>query len=521
MWRCAIGSVAGIRRCSPALRAWATSMRWLGALLDFSEKTHTRNDRIGADRIRIAISFHNHELGSSEEEDQFRRWQRWITPAMLKHQHWVHALRQVASHKTSTLMQNARDSSRNSWTSWLQEGPASGLGRQHRMSRTAIGWIPNPSYKAISADDDQCDCDYALLEGEVVVHESPTTSTWDHAEAESPSADTVPASAQQHVDAEASRWRVHWAGGEDMPPCQWPADLGPLPPMLELSLLKLALLSFPEGLGLGWDGIHPRCLLRLCDSVLLALLRLLFLCEATGTWPTWSTAVIVALLPKSSAGLRPIGLFPWLPKIWMKIRRQEAIRWELANDRPYLYAGPGKGANVATWTQAARAEHAASTALPLSYGMSLLDLVKAFDSVPWHVLVREGRRLGYNLWILRLSIAAYRAPRLIRIDGIVSKPVTPHRSLAAGSGLATTEMRLIMIHIVDAALKVAPHANPTLYVDDLSVEVVGTDKFVLKHLGTFTRSACEGIADNLMAVSDTKSLCIASNDVWAGPSTMT
>ena len=31
---------------------------------------------------------------------------------------------------------------RNSWMSWLQEGPAGGLGRQHRMSRCATGWIP-------------------------------------------------------------------------------------------------------------------------------------------------------------------------------------------------------------------------------------------------------------------------------------------------------------------------------------------------------------------------------------------
>ena len=225
---------------------------------------------------------------------------------------------------------------------------------------------------------------------------------------------------------------------------------------MQLETLKYALASFPDGLGLGWDAIHPKAVLRLSDLLLMALLRLLFLCEVAGEWPEGSTAVIIALLPKSSPGLRPIGLFPWLPKIWTKIRRQEATRWELANDRPYLYAGPGRGANVATWVQAARAAHAASFPVPMEYGMTLLDLIKAFDSVPWHVLVREAQRLGYNLWLLRLSIAAYRAPRHIRIDGVVSRPVVPNRSLAAGSGSATTEMRLVMIHIVDAALIVAP-----------------------------------------------------------------
>ena len=108
---------------------------------------------------------------------------------------------------------------------------------------------------------------------------------------------------------------MHWACDHPMPPCSWPTDLGPLPPMLELELLKYAPTSFPDALGLGWDGIHPRSLHRLSDQVLLALLRLLFLREATGQWPRLTAMVIVALLPKTSPGLRPIGLFPWLPNI--------------------------------------------------------------------------------------------------------------------------------------------------------------------------------------------------------------
>ena len=380
------------------------------------------------------------------------------------------------------------------------------------MSRTAIGWSPNAAQSKEEEDEYVHEVDRQPLEDEIKVHRCPTDLTWERSGATNPINGSVPCSLQQHVDGEANDWSGHWACDTDMPPCQWPADLGPLPPMLELELLRQVLTTFPDGLGLGWDSIHPRSLLRLSDQVLMALLRLLFLYEATGEWPGLTTAVIVALLPKTSPGLRPIGLFPWLPKIWTRVRRQEATRWEIANDRPYLYAGQGKGANVATWTQAARAEHAASAPLPLAYGMTLLDLVKAFDTVPWHILVREARRLGYNLWILRLSIAAYKAPRIIRIDGIVSKPLLPKRSLAAGSGSATTEMRLVMIHLVDVALAIAPRANPTLYVDDLSIEVVGTDRFVIKHLCAFTKTACKGIQDGLMTVSGTKSQCTASND---------
>ena len=91
--------------------------------------------------------------------------------------------------------------------------------------------------------------------------------------------------------------------------------------------------------------------------------------------------------------------------------------------------------------------------------MALVDLVKAFDRV-WHVIVREARKLGYSLWILRLSIAAYRADRVVRVCGVFSQLITPQRSLTAGSAFVTTEMRLVLIHIVDAALLVAPVGGP-------------------------------------------------------------
>ena len=109
---------------------------------------------------------------------------------------------------------------------------------------------------------------------------------------------------------------------------------------------KDALATFPDVLGLGWDGLHPKALLRLGDELLKAILRLLFLCECKGQWPDLSTDVVVALLPKPTGGRRPIGLFPWLPTNWAKVRRKTADKWEKANARPYLCAEAGKGAEA-------------------------------------------------------------------------------------------------------------------------------------------------------------------------------
>ena len=49
------------------------------------------------------------------------------------------------------------------------------------------------------------------------------------------------------------------------------------------------------------------------------------------------------------------------------------------------------------------------------YAQALLDLVKAFDRVPHWLLLREAYALGYPIWMLKLSIATYRLPRVIRV----------------------------------------------------------------------------------------------------------
>ena len=235
---------------------------------------------------------------------------------------------------------------RASWTSWLREGPAKGLSRQHRMSRVAHGWVAMPHVEEqevshLGGLDDPLEQQDIRDLMEVQARDAPTEENPVVTYTNVPR--RVPASLQQTADNEASQWASQWGAGKTFPPCEWPADLGPLPPQMELTAFKRALVSFPTALGLGWDDIHPRALLRLHDVVLLALLRILFLCETIGGWPSSIALVIIALLPKSAGGLRPIGLFPWLPKIWAKVRRRVALEWEERVQRPYLYAGPGRG----------------------------------------------------------------------------------------------------------------------------------------------------------------------------------
>ena len=75
----------------------------------------------------------------------------------------------------------------------------------------------------------------------------------------------------------------------------------------------------------------------------------------------------------------------------------------MLHDIPSLFGGLAKGAQRAAWAAAFAAESAASSAQ--EHVVSLLDLVKAFERIPHHLVARADARLGFNLIILRLSLS--------------------------------------------------------------------------------------------------------------------
>ena len=206
-----------------------------------------------------------------------------------------------------------------------------------------------------------------------------------------------PLAAQDAANSERTAWGAQWAANTRHDQLDWPEETEMLPPM-SLERFKSALFSFAAGTGLGWDGVHPRALLRLSDPMLRRWMAVMLKCEREGLWPQHVGVVVIVLLPKGDGTFRPIGLLPHLPRVWMRARRDEAKQWENSCDRKFLYAGTGRGSTVAAWKQAARAEVAAASGE--KYAQVLLDLVKAFERIPYRVLLREALRLNYPLRLL-------------------------------------------------------------------------------------------------------------------------
>jgi hypothetical protein len=128
------------------------------------------------------------------------------------------------------------------------------------------------------------------------------------------------------------------------------------------------------------------------------------------------------------------------------------------------------GAQRAAWLASFEAEQA--NAKGHDQAAALLDLVKAFEMVPHHLLAQAAKEAGYSIRILRMSLAAYRIARSIGVDGVYSKQVTAARGITAGSGMATTELRLLLTELVYLLRKTWPVAIK-LYVDDLTITASG------------------------------------------------
>ncbi len=68
------------------------------------------------------------------------------------------AIFQVAASNNANAMEvRPRAAVATRWQSWLEEGPARGLKRQHRLSRCAVGWFPDVSGESESIHIDDRD----------------------------------------------------------------------------------------------------------------------------------------------------------------------------------------------------------------------------------------------------------------------------------------------------------------------------------------------------------------------------
>jgi len=234
-------------------------------------------------------------------------------------------------------------------------------------------------------------------------------------------------------------------------------------------MLREAARAFPAGKG--FNGFCARWFLFLSDEVLLDVCRLLLACERAGIWPEALQHVLLHLIPKKGGGKRPIGLVNGLCRLWELVRRPLVRAWRAAQGRKYDYGARGRSSTDAVWLQALYdeaaefSEEAAATAL--------LDLTKAFESVPLELIWARGNEMGFPPGILRLSLEMCAFVRHLVLEGVLGEGTETLSAILAGTSFATDLLFIVMTMPCDRLLERWPRANLSLVVDDMAIQLVG------------------------------------------------
>jgi hypothetical protein len=342
----------------------------------------------------------------------------------------------------------------------------------YRWIKGNAGWTQNPAGPIVKNDDVPDEDDLPIAQQQegsqcLVPSQSQLDQNLE-----------VPLSDQAAVDKQADEWGTLWQELKEYEAPAFNIDEAPLQALLPDAICPAAA-SFPIGTGLGADNISPRAFMRLSRSAIIAFATLLMAFEKKGGWCQILNLILIVLLPKATGGFRPIGLFPTVIRLWMRARYGLARAWQATHSLPVTFGGAGKSAQYAAWQAAFTAECAAL--MHLDHIQALLDLVKAFETVPHWILARCAAAKGYPAALLRLSLASYRLQRSIGIAGIQSRLIRATRGITAGAGFATVELEILLFETIEELnSRWASVLTIKEYIDDITLATCGLPQTVIR-----------------------------------------
>ena len=227
-------------------------------------------------------------------------------------------------------------------------------------------------------------------------------------------ADAVPPDVHAHphtlANREMDKWTRIWQKhGECLDPCEliptWDEGL----PDCSVQGIRESASLFPQDTGLGVDRLPPKLLATASDESLIALRQIYKAVEAAGCWPEGVLQAIMVSRAKDSGGYRLIAMLPTLYRVWARLRLGITAQWLEAHRHECFWTERGKSSSLAAL------HHNLCSELAVEEGggsaTTLLDMWKAYETVPWSCLVREARDTGFSMLLLRLILGMYAAPR--------------------------------------------------------------------------------------------------------------
>ena len=128
--------------------------------------------------------------------------------------------------------------------------------------------------------------------------------------------------------------------------------------------------------------------------------------EMLGTIPQQLRYVLVVLIPKATTGLRPIGIFCALYRLWAKCRTAMAQSCENLNPRPYFAARKGRAVTDPTW------RHAVAVECGVGHGEETVsvwrDFAQFYERMEHYILQANAETFCFPLPVLRVAVPAYK-----------------------------------------------------------------------------------------------------------------
>ncbi len=371
----------------------------------------------------------------------------------------------------ATAVASARTQRSDAWKEWIRQGAEMGARNAHLFSRLPQQWRP----EVVETPSGRLASDPASV---LAAQRRKYEAMW---------------------KADGRPGRYAWTEREALP-------------RLQPEELREASRLFKRRTAVAYDGLHCRHYSLLGDEALSALATVLEACELLGDLPRQCGLVVTPLLEKPKGGYRPVAIYPSLYRIWTKARRAVAEEWESTHRREYFSASGGNGPLDTTWRQAVRQEAAVSGG---GAAASIFwDLEAFFEKVDRARLMQRARESGFPLAVLRLSLAAYSTPRLLSLNGRVSRELWTKTGVGAGCGLACTYVKIYSLAPMDALVpRLPPGVTVDLHVDDFAVSAeAGQESTVLQNIDVAQRLVYDMINDELGAtVSIPKAAMVASS----------
>ena len=369
---------------------------------------------------------------------------------------------------------DAKAGAKKGWFDWVNKAVAQGKRAIHQHLRAKLLWVPS-----VVRRDDQLDATPAA----VLTHEAGVL--------------------QQHWRAEEKPLQLHE-----------PEDREAFPLVEPTAILKAAL-TFPAISGAAVDGFHPRQMAMLSEGGLQTIALLFRAMEKIGRLPEQLIFLLFVLIPKQAGGVRPIALMASLYRLWTRLRRAEADEWILRNDRAYFAVGKGRSPEATVWRQAVRAERAVGVGRAAA--TVLQDMRKFYEKFSIKRLAGQAVKLQVPSPLMKLPIAVYQGPRIIRNRQEVTAPMFAECGLPAGCGLADFWVRVYCITAFDAVVLASPRAEFDFYIDDLATSAVAdTEEEVHDVIVSATTTLLDAVHNDLEAeVAKDKAATLASSPALA------